>query len=360
MADASSGEKSEEPTAKRRSKFRSEGQVPVSRDVSGVVGLAAGMATLAYAGTSAWAALTGALREAFAALPHRGVDADPAAVLGILGPMGAAFLTAAGPVIAASALGGVAVSLAQTGGNVTGKAMRFKPERFNPVQGLKRLFASLETLQQIGLGLAKAVVLGTALWLVLRRHLAALAATSRVPLTSGVAIVLDVIVRLVVVSLLASAALAAIDYFLVRRRLHTQMKMTKQEVKDEHKQAEGNPHIKGRMRARMRQIGRNRMIAATRNADVVVVNPTHYAVALAYDPDKDGAPRMISKGKDALAGRIRAIARAHQIPIVAHPPVARALYAVGRPGREIPPEAYEMVAKLLAYLYRLKRGQAAA
>jgi flagellar biosynthetic protein FlhB len=136
--------------------------------------------------------------------------------------------------------------------------------------------------------------------------------------------------------------------------VYEQMKMSKQEVKDEMKQQEGDPHVKGRLRQRMREIGRNQMIAATRKADVVVVNPTHYAVALEYKFGQAGAPTLLAKGTDEVAARIREIARKHQIPIVSNPPVARAIHATARVGQEVPPQLYEMVARVLAYLYRLR------
>ena len=136
--------------------------------------------------------------------------------------------------------------------------------------------------------------------------------------------------------------------------------MTKQEVKDELKQQEGDPLVRQRMRTRMRQIGRNRMLAAVRTASVVIVNPTHYAVALAYDPETGGAPKLVAKGIDHLAAKIREEARKHQIPIVANPPVARAIHAAGKVGREIPAELFEVVARVLAYVYRMTRWRNAA
>ena len=181
---------------------------------------------------------------------------------------------------------------------------------------------------------------------------------STLELEASLALAGGVFLKLFIVGVLAATALAIIDYVLARMRIHKQMKMTKQEIKDEHKQQEGDPLVKGRMRQRMRQIGQNRMLAETANADVVVVNPTHYAVALAYDPNVDDAPRVLSKGKDNVALRIREIARKNQIPIIANPPVARALHEFGRIGEVVPGELYAMVARVLAYLYRMTQRAA--
>jgi flagellar biosynthesis protein FlhB len=153
--------------------------------------------------------------------------------------------------------------------------------------------------------------------------------------------------------------MAAADYFVVRRRTNKQLRMTKEEVKQEHKNTEGDPHVKGQIRARQMAMARNRQMADVPTADVVMVNPTHVAVALRYDPAK-GAPRVIAKGRGAVAAKIRELASQHRIPMVQDVPLARALERSVEVGQEIPAEFYGAVAKVLAFVMSLKaRGSAA-
>ncbi len=350
-----SAEKTEEPTAKKREKFREEGKVAVSRDVTGVAVAAATLCALLLQGPS----LFDAIRQHFGTIADATAEAgtlDPASIAWIAvretGHAALALLTGIALVaLLVGALGG----LAQTGGNWTTKAIKLDLGRLGLWSGIKRTLFSVQALQQVGLALLKAIALAGALTVVLWGALPELRTLAHVGLHAGLVIVGRVLLQVFVVALLVSGALALLDLFLTRRRVHEQMKMSKQEVKEELKQAEGDPHVKGRLRQRMREIGRNQMIAATRKADVVVVNPTHYAVALAYSFGQVGAPTLLAKGTDAVAARIREVARKHQIPIVSNPPVARAIHATARVGQEVPPELYEMVARVLAYLYRLRK-----
>jgi len=155
----------------------------------------------------------------------------------------------------------------------------------------------------------------------------------------------------------ALIVLAAIDYYLARRRMGERMKMSPDEVKREHKEQDGDPMVKGRRRQRMRELARRRMAAAVASADVIVVNPTHYAVALRYQDGKDRAPVVVAKGVDEQAEKIREIARQHGVPVLARPPLARALYKV-KEGHPVPGALFRAVAEVLAYVYRLRRGNA--
>jgi flagellar biosynthetic protein FlhB len=354
-----SGEKTEEPTAKKREKFREEGKVAVSRDITGVAVSAAVMSVLVLQGPS----LVEAMRDHFASIGEASATAGHAdsmslAWIGVRETASASFALLGGGILAAL-LVSILVGVAQTGGNFTTKVLSFKMERLGLWSGIKRTLFSMEALQQVGLSILKSVVLAGALAIVLWAAMPELMVLAHVSLGAAMAVVGDILLQIFVVALIGSALLAGIDWFLQRRRVHEQMKMSKQEVKEELKQQEGDPHIKARLRQRMREIGRNQMLAATRKADVIVVNPTHYAVALQYEFGQVGAPILLAKGTDAVAARIREVARKHQIPIVSNPPVARAIHATARVGQEVPPELYEMVARVLAYLYRLRNRGAA-
>ncbi len=359
MADQDQSEKTEEPTAKRKETFREEGNIPQSRDIGGAAILAVTLLISIWSGPRMVELLASLFRTSFehaATVPGEDMWSVTAAAVH---DVGRTFLGTVGVIGAASAVVAVLAGVAQTGGNVSFKPLEPKAEKFDPIKNLQNKIFSTQALVQLGLQVLKAAVLGAVLWAVLRGSLDELATLPSLPLEASMVILGRVFLRLVLVGIFAAATLAAIDYAVTRYRIHEQMKMTKQEIKDEHKNQEGDPQVKGRMRARMRQIGQNRMMAAAAEADLVVVNPTHYAVAIAYDVDSDRAPVLLAKGKDKLAFKIRETARAHTIPIIANPPVARAVYEHGRVGQEIPGELYEMVARVLAYLYRMTRRTAA-
>ncbi|HWB73857.1 MAG TPA: flagellar type III secretion system protein FlhB [Nannocystaceae bacterium] len=355
----SSDERNEEPTAKRRQEFRDEGKVANSREVTAVVLGAVATAGFVMGGRALAQAGLELARRSWTRIGEqheRGVTITLEA-LEDGGNVAATMIAACGGTLVLAA---VAIGLAQTGGLWAKKSIGFKLERIALFSGLKRAFASAETITQLLLTLAKAGAVGAVLWVILEdevRRLPALVQTTR---EGALAHVGALLLRVTIAALLVTAVLAAIDWLLTHRKISQQMKMTKQEIKDEHKQQEGDPLVKQRIRSRMRAIGRNRMLAAVRKADVVVVNPTHYAVALSYRQGDRGAPRLVAKGVDHLAAKIREVARKHGVPIVANPPVARAIHATAKVGKEIPPELYEVVARVLAYVYRMTRWRNAA
>lgn len=351
------GEKTEDPTAKREEQFREEGKIPTSRDIGGVAIVLAALTVFWLKGRQLVLRASSLLEDSFEALAiapdmARGPLVERALERGSRGYVELTTL-----LLTACVLVAVVAGIAQTGANVSTKALGFKWERIRLLPGISRVLFSLETLQQIGLSIGKAALIAITLFVVLRGYVAGFVQLPQMGLASALAFIGHVIVLLLGAALGASAVLAAIDYALARQRITKQMKMTKQEVKDEFKQQEGDQAVKQRMRQRMREIGRNQMIAAAREADAVVVNPTHYAVALTYKMGQAGAPKVVAKGKDEVAARIREIARRHQIPIIANPPVARAIYASTRVGHEVPEELYETVAKVIAYLIRIAQAR---
>lgn len=348
-----SDDKTEDPTPKRRDKFREDGRIASSKDIGAVaVGIAAlGLAT---AWGPEWAR---ASRQAFAdaiahvaEVPHEGTTAIPRA----LAEMGSVALHLGLPVCVVLLAVTVISGVVQSGGLWSNKLLMPSLDRLGLGKGLGRLL-SARTIVELGLSVLKAFAIGLALWWAVAEEIAELPALAAVTFEIALDAVADLLARLALVALLVGAAIAALDYILTKRRIEGEMRMTKQEVKEEHKQQEGDPLVKQRIRSRMRAIGRNRMLAAVRKADVVVVNPTHYAVALGYSVGQAGAPKLLAKGVDHLAAKIREEARKHGVPIIANPPVARAVYAAGKVDREIPPELYEVVARVLAYVYRMTR-----
>jgi flagellar biosynthetic protein FlhB len=253
---------------------------------------------------------------------------------------------------------GVASAGAQGGIRVATKLFIPKFSRLNPLPGIKKMLGP-QALWEGTKALIKTGVLGGVLYLTMKDIVPVLMTAGRLQLGSLLAVVNDATLALIRAAAIAGIVMAAADYFVVRRRTNKQLRMTKEEVKQENKNTEGDPHVKGQIRARQMAMARNRQMADVPTADVVMVNPTHVAVALRYDPAK-GAPRVVAKGSGVIATKIRDLATEHRIPMVQDVPLARALHGGCEVGDEIPAEFYGAVAKVLAFVMSLKsRGSAA-
>ena len=231
---------------------------------------------------------------------------------------------------------------------------RLKPEfnRINPAKGAKRLLSPM-SLWEAAKVLLKTAVLAAVAWGPLADVGERLVAEDRPPIAAVIPVVAGTGLTMVRNVAFAGLLIAVADYILQRRKVNKDMMMTKKEVGDEHKQQEGDPQMKGHIRQRQMAVGRNRMISDVATADVVIVNPTHVAVALRYDAAK-GAPRVVAKGKGAVAARIRDKAATHTVPVVRDVALARGLHGACKVGQEIPAELYEAVARLLAFVMTLK------
>jgi flagellar biosynthetic protein FlhB len=263
----------------------------------------------------------------------------------------AAALLAAGPFMLAGALAGIGAVLAQTGLLLHFGALQPDLARLDPRRGLGRVF-SVTALTEGGKALLKLTAAGAVCVLVLRGALPALPAALGWPPLALLEAALRQVLRLLLALLGVQAAIAGFDVMRTRAAHARNLRMTRQEVRDEHKETEGNPQVRARIRRLRLTRARRRMLQAVPKAAVVVTNPTHYAVALAYQRGAAAAPRVVAKGSDEVAGRIRDLARAHGVPLVANPPLARALHAVELDA-EIPRELYQAVAELIAYVWRL-------
>ncbi len=256
------------------------------------------------------------------------------------------------PVLAAAAFAGAAVVLAQSRLLFHLGALEPKFSRVSPIAGFKRIFG-IRGLAETGKSIVKLLVLGAAIWFNVRHDLPLLLLLPMQALTALPGFVGMFIAKLLTVGLWTNAVFAAIDYGLVFFRHARELRMSKQDIRDEAKDTDGNPHTKARLR-RIRMIrARQRMMSKVPTATVVVTNPTHYAVALEYDKSVNAAPRVVAKGVDEAAARIREVARANRVPLVANPPLARALYTVALDA-DIPAEHYRAVAEIIAYVWRLR------
>jgi flagellar biosynthetic protein FlhB len=349
-----SGEKTEKPTPKRLKEARREGRIPRSADV----GAWAGMLVASVLLPPLCRRLAAAFNDIFVQSRAVVADPDPARLTALLGVGAKAGTLVVAPLAGALLVVGFAASAAQGGIHPATKAMAPKLSRLNPLKGIRRTFgtqAVWETLKAV----LKIAVIALVLWTVVRRLVPTLMLSGALPVLSIVDTVTGSAVALIRAAAVAGLALAAADYAFIRRKTNKSLKMSKQEIKEEHRQSEGDPHMKGAIRSKQLSMSRNRMMAEVPTADVVMVNPTHVAVALRYEPGR-GAPRVVARGAGTLAQRIRQLAAEHRVPLIHDPPLARALYQGVDLGKEISPELYTAVARVLAFVLNLKaRGSAA-
>ncbi len=318
----------------------------MSRELPILAGLGVATLVLVMAGP-------GLTRSLSAKLVHMlAMDAAPGAALQ---DAGWALLISTGPLIGAILLAGGAAVLLQTGGLVHSKALAPDLSRLNPKRGLSRVFGVNNLIETIK-ALAKIGVLAWAAWRALSDALPGAIASIMWPPERLMDRLTRDLIHLCVLVLACQTAITLLDVGWVRFRFAKKMRMTMQEIKEEHRDSEGDPHLKAKLRQMRLARSRKRMMAAVPTATVVVTNPTHYAVALAYDRDKQSAPRVVAKGMDEVAARIRALATEHKVPLVANPPLARALHTLDLEA-EVPAEHFQAVAEIIAYVWRL-RGQA--
>jgi len=344
------------PASERKiRKARQDGQVARSRDLAHLLVVGGGGALLAVAmpllGDWLHRLLATGLR-----FDHQ-LLAQDGAMTQRLGELTYAWLLVLLPLGGAGLALALGASLASGGWNFTLKPLMPNFGKLDPLAGLGRMVSG----QHLG-DLAKASVLALLLGLIggtwLATHLAEFHDALKMPLPVALAHTGRTLLGGLALLMILLVVFAAIDVPLQRLMLARRLKMSHQEVKQEHKEAEGNVEVKGRIKARMREMSRKRMLAAVPKADLVVMNPSHYAVALKYDEARMAAPRIVAKGADLLALKIRDIARDHKVPVLQAPPLARALYAHGEVDHEIPARLFSAVAQVLAYVYQLRAAMA--
>lgn len=353
--DGNGGEKTEPATAKKLQEARKEGQVAKSQELNHALGLIALFLILklfiSYVGES----LFNSFAMFFNKIPEvvdesigglgvftvtRVINNTLLLILKILAPF---FLVGFSM--------SVLINVVQVGWKVTSKPMRPKFSKLNPLNGFKRIF-SKDSMFELVKSIAKIALIIYVAYSSIKGHQNELFLVYEIPLLQVIllvgTIVIDTGLRISLIYLFIGIA----DWFYQKHKFKEDMKMTKQEVKDEYKMTEGNPEIKGRIRKLQRQMALSRMMQKVPDADVIIRNPTHFAVALKYDPDRHGAPMVLAKGQDELALRIVRVGEENGVFIMENRPLARALYDSCEVDREIPPEFYGAVAEILVYIYR--------
>ncbi len=349
MSDKS--QRTEKPTPKKKRESRKKGQVAKSPDLVMWLQILATTYLLPWTMESSFAVI----QRTMAGLEQAASSLDPGIAMRLFGDalLGSGFAIA--PLVGGMVVIGIVGNVAQVGLRVTPALLRPKPERINPLKGIKRL-ASPHSLWDAGKVLLKVMALVAVAWPTLNSVTKQTIAMDRPSMYAILPIVGKATITIWRNAAWMGLILAALDYAIQKRRTMTSMKMTKQEIKDENRMSEGDPQVKAEIKHRRQQISRNRMINAVAGANVVIVNPTHVAVAILYDPGSQ-APCVVAKGMGAVAGKIREQAELHQIPIVHEPPLARAINASCQLGQAIPAELYEAVAQVLAFVFALGTRQ---
>lgn len=258
-----------------------------------------------------------------------------------------------GPLVGVAVLIALAANILQVGFLFTPKALQPKMNRVNPMEGFKRIF-SIRSVAELVKSVVKIMALGVVAWQEYEKVIGRFPDFAMQGIMAATAQMVDMAMNVALKMGMVLLAIAAADFFYQWWRRERELRMTKQEVKDEYKLTEGDPQVKGRIRQKQRQMGMMRMMQAIPTADVVITNPTHYAIALRYKEGRDGAPVVVAKGKDFVAQRIKEEARKHHIEMVENRPLAQALYVYCDIGDAIPNDMYKAVAEVLAYVYRLK------
>ncbi|MCA0144508.1 flagellar biosynthesis protein FlhB [Blastococcus sp. LR1] len=345
--DGPGGEKTEAPTPQRLKKARKEGQIPRTQELGTWLGVAAASALLPIMVGNAFEAV----QELFVHVGTAVKTPEVETVTTLLGTALKLFLTTLLPTALALLVVGVAASAAQGGVHFATKPIKPTLKKFNPLPGLKRMFGT-QGLWETSKALIKTAALLTVVLITSDRAQALVAASGALPLSAVAATFADSAVLMFRVVAVTGLVLAVADYIVVRKKMMKQLKMSKYEITQEHKQAEGDPYMKAHRRGIQMSMSRNRMMAEVAEADVLLVNPTHVAVALKYEAAK-GAPRVVAKGAGEVAAKLRERAAEARVPLVQDIPLARALHASCEIGQEVPPQLFNAVARVLAFVMHL-------
>lgn len=355
--DGPGGEKTEEPTSKKLDDARKDGKVAKSKELTSAFELITLFLVLKIFTSFVYNGFLNSFQFVYSRIPdfleNNAKETTSRAMSSFLSTL---IVQACQIVLPFFAFGFVVCFLAnvlQFSFKATSKPLQPKPDKFNPINGFKRIF-SKDSLFELLKSIVKLVVIGYVAYTSVRGNADDLFVLYDIPLMQAIILCGEVIIDAGLKIALVYLVVGIVDFLYQKHKFHEEMKMTKQEVKDEYKNTEGNPEIKGKQRQRMQEASRRRMMQDVPKADVVITNPTHLAVALKYDAEVSKAPIVVAKGEDFLAMKIRETAREHHVEIVENKPLARMLYANVDIGQEIPPELYQAVAEILAMVYSLK------
>ncbi|HWU84119.1 MAG TPA: flagellar biosynthesis protein FlhB, partial [Rhodocyclaceae bacterium] len=350
MAEESDLERTEPASGRRLEKAREEGNVPQSRELGTLMVLIAGLGTLWAMGSWLSLRVLSLLREGLTLT--REMAFEPSQMfLHFMHQSGEALITLA-PLFLFTVAGAIVAPIVIGGWNFTGKPLQPDFSRMNPLSGIKRIF-SVRGVAELVKAVLKSLVVGLVIWWVIRHEQDNLFSLITMPVETGMPEMVKEILWASVMIVGGMALIAAIDVPFQLWQYYKKLRMTKEEVKQEGKEQEGSPEVKGRIRRQQRELARRRMMQEVPKADVVVTNPTHFAVALKYDSSRMSAPQVVAKGMNLVAAHIREIAESNRVPVLEAPPLARALYKHAELGDQVPSALYTAVAEVMAYVYQL-------
>ena len=347
-------ERTEQATPKRLQDAREKGQIARSLDLNSTVILLAAAGGLMVLGGRMTASFLEAMRQNFNI--NRSAIFDPNTLFKSLEGSTSTVLIALAPFFILMVVAAVSAPMAISGWSINTKSLGFKLEKLNPLAGLKRIFGP-QGLMELFKALAKFLVLGSAAVFLLWNMMGSFMGLGSEPLPEALSHAAQLIGSCFLTLSAVMVLIALVDVPFQLWNHSRQLKMTLQETKDEYKETDGNPEIKGRIRSQQREMAQRRMMVEVPKADVIITNPTHYAVALRYNPDKMRAPIVVAKGKDLIAMQIRSIGVTHRVAILSSPALARALHHSTELNHAIPAGLYLAVAQVLAYVYQLKKRQ---
>lgn len=353
---ADKDEKTEKPTSKRRSDARKEGQVLQSREIKSAFILLVSFFALKYLGSFMYANLQEFTRKAFIYYTVKKDLLTDGNLWPLVAEIFLVLFKILAPMMGVIAFAALLSCYAQVGFLFTTKPLMPKLSKINPIQGFKRLF-SINSLVELAKSIFKIVIVGLVAYYYVKNEVDDIILLLDKPVGEIVLYIANLIINVALIMGVALVALGVADYIFQWRKYEKDLMMTKQEVKEEHKQVEGNPQIKSKIRQKQRESSLRRMMTEIPKADVVITNPTHYAVAVKYDALVADAPMVLAKGQDYIALRIKELAKEHKIEIVENKPLARALYDSTDIGEQIPAELFQAVAEVLAFVYSLKNKE---
>jgi flagellar biosynthesis protein FlhB len=353
------GEKTEPATAKKLDDARKEGQVAKSKEVNNAFMLLGFFVTLKISIGSLGTQFLESFHTIYNMIPtilaYKEETLDIQVFTQIMNHTLIIMMKMLAPIFAIGFLISLASDLIQVKWKPTSKTFQPKLSKFDPISGLKKII-SARSIFELVKSIFKIIIICYVAYSTLKSKQEIILRLYDIPLTLALSYIGDIVIDLGIKISAVYMVVGAVDFFYQKFKFNKDMKMTKQEVKDEYKNAEGNPEIKGKIKSRMQEASRRRMMQSLPSADVVITNPTHFAVAVKYDAETSIAPMVVAKGEDYLAQRIKENAKEYHIEIVENKPLARMLYYNVDVGAEIPPELYQAVAEILAYVYSLKNN----
>lgn len=350
-----SGEKTEKATSKKRNDAIKDGNLLSSKDVTTVISLFGVFVSLRFLFPGMIARITDYFYHIFA-LVASDYERNNVFFLATFRDMTYTGALVIGPIALAAMFFGILGSVVQNKPRFISKALKWDFKKLDPIKGMKKFF-SVKSLFDVVKNLLKISVLLFIVWKYISSLLLDVKRLFYVDLIPAISFLLNEVMGLVIQVCMAFAVIAAMDYAFAKWKYEKDLKMSKQDIKDEHKQQEGDPKVKGKIKQKQMEMAMQRMMQEVPNADVVIRNPTHFAVALKYDQNRPGAPILVAKGQDHLALRIIAVAEEANVAVIENVPLARAIYATTELEREIPPEFYGTIAEILVYVYKLKNKQ---